>query len=378
MRIAFISYDLGEYCIRHTNALLDHGKVLLLLPRRIAEPHLDLLSPAVDFRPFHKARLRQPVRQIRQLWTVLRHLSEFRPDVVHLQLGHLWFNLALPLIGKYPLVLSVHDAQQHPGDRGAANTPQSIRDFGYRRADHLIVHAAHVGRLLQYRLNISAERIHRIPHIAIGERPSRQQVAESPHQVLFFGRIWPYKGLDYLIRAQPKIRAAIPDARVVIAGRGEEMSKYRSLMRDPAEFEVHNRWIDEDERVAFFQRASVVVLPYTEASQSGVVPMAYTFGKPVIATRTGGLPEVVEHGETGLLVSPRDEDALADAIIKLLRDGELRRRLGRKGREKLLTEWSPKVVARQTADVYLRAIADRRGSLRPPTPSTGETCSSPP
>lgn len=176
-------------------------------------------------------------------------------------------------------------------------------------------------------------------------------------------------------RRKPKNHATVPVVSVVIAGRGEEMSKYRSLMQDPAEFEVHLRWIDEDERVAFFQRASVVAVPYTEASQSGVVPMAYTFGKPVVATRTGGLPDVVEHGETGLLVPPRDEDALADAIIKLLRDAELRRRLGRNGREKLLTEWSPKVVARQTADVYRRAIADRRGILRPPTPSTGETCS---
>ena len=370
MKIAFISYDFGEYCIRHANALSDCGKVLLLLPRRIAEPHLDLLSPGVDFRPFQRVRLRQPLRQIRQLWIVLRHLSQFHPDVVHFQDGHLWFNLALPLISRYPLVLSVHDAQHHPGYQGATDTPQLIMDFGYRRADHLIVHATHVSRLLQDRLNISPERIHRIPHIAIGERPTKQQVAESPHEVLFFGRIWPYKGLDYLIRAQPKIRASVPDARVVIAGRGEEMSKYHALMQDPAGFEVHNRWIDEDERVTFFRRAAVVVLPYIEASQSGVVPMAYTFGKPVVATRTGGLPEVVEHGETGLLVPPHDEDALADAVIELLRDGDLRRRLGRKGREKLLAESSPKVVARQTADVYRRAIDDRRGIVRPPTPST--------
>ncbi len=141
-------------------------------------------------------------------------------------------------------------------------------------------------------------------------------------------------------------------------------------MRDPLEFEVHNRWIEEDERTALFRRAGVVVLPYTEASQSGVVPMAYACGKPVVATRTGGLPEVVEHGETGLLVPPRDEDALAEAVIKLLRDADFRRRLGRKGREKLLTEWSPKVVARQTADVYRRAIDDRRSIARPTAAST--------
>ena len=102
------------------------------------------------------------------------------------------------------------------------------------------------------------------------------------------------------------------------------------------------------------------------------MPVAYTFGKPVVATRTGGLPEVVEHGETGFLVPPGDEHALADAIINLLRDGDLRRRLGGKGREKLLRESSPEVVARQTMDVYRRAIDDRRASSdrRPPTGKT--------
>jgi glycosyltransferase involved in cell wall biosynthesis len=247
-------------------------------------------------------------------------------------------------------------------------------DFGYRRADHLIVHADHVRQLLHNRLGLRAERIHVVPHIAIGDRPHRSQTTASPHEILFFGRIWPYKGLDYLIRAQPMIQASIPDARIVIAGHGEDMDRYRRLMHDPSAFEVHDRWIGEDERVEFFQRASLVALPYTEASQSGVVPMAYTFGKPVVATRTGGLPEVVEHGVTGLLVPPRDEQALAAAVIELLLNPERLRQLGSNGREKLLTEWSPEVVARQTVEVYQRAVDDRRGSRPRVIPEAEEPC----
>ena len=109
-----------------------------------------------------------------------------------------------------------------------------------------------------------------------------------------------------------------------------------------------------------FRQANVVVLPYIEATQSGVVPVAYTFGKPVVATTVGGLPEQVEHEQTGLLVPPRDERALADAVVRLLKDRDLRHRMGQNGKRKLEREWNPEVVARRTRVVYAEALRDKR------------------
>ena len=77
-----------------------------------------------------------------------------------------------------------------------------------------------------------------------------------------------------------------------------------------------------------FQRASIVVLPYIEGSQTGIIPIAYSFKKPVIATNVGSISEVVEDGVTGFIVPPRDSHALADAIIKILKDDDLRKRDG--------------------------------------------------
>ncbi len=112
-----------------------------------------------------------------------------------------------------------------------------------------------------------------------------------------------------------------------------------------------------DARVAdYFRRASVVVLPYTEASQSGVIPMAYSAAKPVVATTVGGLPEMVEVGHTGYLVPPRDVKQLAEAITCLLLDASLRRQMGANGKRKIEAECSPDVVVRKTIDVYRRAI----------------------
>jgi glycosyltransferase involved in cell wall biosynthesis len=100
----------------------------------------------------------------------------------------------------------------------------------------------------------------------------------------------------------------------------------------------------------------VVALPYIDATQSGVIATAYNFGRPVVATTVGGLPSMVDHRRTGLLIPPGDERALADAIVTLLTDAELRRRLGRGARARAIGEFSAASVAERTLNVYRQAL----------------------
>lgn len=150
LKVALLSFDFGEYCVRLPSALARRAKVCLLLPYDQAAPYLSELDPAVDFCPFSKPRLRQPLRQTRMVWTLLRRIREFEPHVVHMHMGHLWFNLALPLLRRYPLVITIQDPRHHPGDRSQRRTPQRILDFGYHLADHVIVHG---GQLRQVVVN---------------------------------------------------------------------------------------------------------------------------------------------------------------------------------------------------------------------------------
>jgi glycosyltransferase involved in cell wall biosynthesis len=273
----------------------------------------------------------------------------------------MWFNLALPALRGYPLVITIHDPRCHLGDGASKKTPQRVMDFGYHRADRVIVHAGAMRQAVVETLGIPEQQIDVVPHVAIGESVGADQsVAEDENLVLFFGRIWQYKGLEYLIRAQPLISAQVPEARIMIAGRGDDIDVYRRMMTDSGKFILRNDWISYEERVELFQRASVVVLPYVEATQSGVIPIAYTFSKPVVCTHTGGLPEMVDDGQTGYVVPPRDEVALAESIVALLKDRRLRRMMGENGRRKLATEWCPTVIAQQTLEVYQRAIGDRK------------------
>jgi len=359
MRVASLSfYGLVEYTISLVNALAREAEILSLLPHQHTKPYLSKIDKVVLFQPFNQPRLRQPLQQIRTINTILRHLRRFDPDVIHIQGSHLWFTFALPLLGRYPLVITIHDPRHHVGDRQSKKTPQMVADYGFRRADQIIVHGKKLKQEVVDRLQIPSEIVHVIPHIAIGDDRLQSQVKEDDYLILFFGRIWRYKGLEYLIRAEPLITAQVPEARFVIAGKGEDFDRYRRLMVHPERFVVYDEYVSQDKRAELFRRASIVALPYIDASQSGVIPLAYTFAKPVVATAVGGLPEMVDHGRTGYLVPPRDERALANAIVRLLQDKRLRHQLGANGRRKRDSEWSPHMVAQQTLVVYRRAIND--------------------
>lgn len=356
MKVAFISYDFGEYCMRLASALSQETQICLFLPEQLANPYLSLLNPDVKFYPFHKPRLRQPIQQVRNLFSFIRQLKAFDPDLIHIQQGHFWFNLSLPLLKQYPLVVTIHDPKHHTGDRGAHKTPQKIFDMGFQRASQIIVHARQMAQLTIDELRIPEEVIHIIPHIVLGGDMDQQHVDEDENMVLFFGRIWEYKGLEYLIRAEPLITEAIPDVKIVIAGQGEDFSRYRKMMVNKGKFVVYNDYVSDEKRTELFRQASLVVLPYIEATQSGVIPLAYTYSKPVVATTAGGLPEMVDDCQTGYLVPPRDYRALADAIKRLLLDKSLRRQFGKAGKRKIKTECSPEVVAQKTNNVYRLTI----------------------
>jgi glycosyltransferase involved in cell wall biosynthesis len=362
LKVAFLSFGFVEYSIQLANALAHEAEVLLLLvlaDRQFSPYYLASLDQAVSLQTVDKPRFREPVGQLQMIYTLLQHIRHFDPDVIHLQQGHLWFNFALPLLRRYPLVLTIHDPRHHVGDKESQKQFQMVMDFGFHRAAQIIVHGKQLKQVVVDECRIASDNIQVIPHIRLGDDIVQDQIQEDNNLILFFGRIWEYKGLKYLIQAEPLITAQIPEARIIIAGKGEDFAHYRSMMVHPQHFIVYNEFIPGDKVSELFGQASIVTLPYIDATQSGVIPLAYTYAKPVVATTVGSLPEMVEHGRTGYLVPPCDEKALAEAIVCLLRDKELRHQFGANGKRKIETECSPQVVGQQTLEVYYRALNHR-------------------
>lgn len=361
LQIAFYSW---EECIHIANALATEAEVCLMLPRAQAESYRQFLNPAVNYQPFDKPRLRQPWSMPGMVRTLLKRIDHFQPDVIHLQKGHLYFSFALPYLRRrYPLVISIHDPRQHVGDWHSHREPQIIMDFAYRQAHRVIAHNEPMKRLIVEHLGIPEERIDITPlialgDIALGDAADHHATDGDENLILFFGRIWAYKGLAHLIQAEPLITAQVPTAKIVIAGEGEDLTHYRQMMINPDRFVIFNGWIPHEDREEMFARASVVVLPYIEATQSGIVPVAYAHSKPVVATNVGGLPSQVEDGHTGFLVPPGDSEALASRIVQLLKDKRLRHQLGVNGKHKLEMECSGPIFARQTMEIYRRAVEE--------------------
>ncbi len=143
-------------------------------------------------------------------------------------------------------------------------------------------------------------------------------------ELLFFGFVRPYKGLDVLFQALARLPSG-KDYRLSVVGEiwkgGDDYRAMAARLGIADRVEFVSRYVSDREAAEYFQRADAVVLPYRNATGSGVVPVAYHYGKPVVVTRVGGLPDVVRAGETGFIVEPDDPRALADVLAGLTPEG---------------------------------------------------------
>lgn len=354
MHVALIEFRTSTpYPIHLANALSHHLQVTLLMPNR-ATDLLDFVdTKRVNLIPFDMPRIRQ-LANLSFVWRLRQRLQSIEPNLVHITYWHPWGSLGLGRFSSIPVVATVHDVTRHMGERGRLSIPSTIYRWQWQWADQVIVHSSDAKSVLQLEFGLQPDQVHMIPIGAYEYYRSfdHDVECEDPTTLLFFGRIWGYKGLQVLIDAEPLISKHISDLRIIIAGEGEPFGKYERSMINSQHFEVHNYRISDDRVAGLFRQASVIILPYLEASQSGVVSIAYAFGKPVIATRVGGLPDVVQDGLTGYLVPPNDPGALAEAAITLLEDADLRRQMGQAARRIADTDLSWEQIAHKTMNVY--------------------------
>lgn len=307
--------------------------------------------------------LRLPMQAL-GLPAYLRAITASQPDVVHANLStHPWEIATLPWLKKHwPLVVTQHEVGVKHGE-GGWRKRWSVW-AGPRYADHLFVHGTALAETLVEQRGIPAARISVVPMGAPeGLAPAETVAAGESKTVLFFGRIKAYKGLDVLVQAMPAVVSRVPDVRFVVVGGEGDMTPYRQLPAAAgAPVTWMNRFVDDREIAGFFQQAAIVVLPYTDGSASSVITLAYTFARPVVATRVASLPDGVVDGVTGLLVPPRDAAALADALVRLLQNPAYCRQLGQQAQRWAATHLAWDAIAARTVAVYQQLLA-QRGSV---------------
>ena len=305
---------------------------------------------------------------------ILRISSGF--DVVHVQfLPVPAFDLiVLRLLSrKKPVLYTVHDVLPHDGQNKAANRGIFERIYGVPMV--LFVHTQATAESLTTNFHVTPSRIIKIEHGSLQHlrelapiKPNGLNFDDRP-SLLFLGKIRHDKGLDVLLRAMSLLRQRAVDCSLLIVGYPNvPMEPYLSMVRDLGiENMVQFRlgYIQEAEVAYLFASATLVVLPYRQADQSGVAIGACTFGKALVASRCGGLKELVEESRSGILVEPEDPEQLATALATLLQDPKRRSEMEAQAlafaRERL--SWSG--PAQRTKAAYLQSIKVRTRPERP-------------
>jgi phosphatidylinositol alpha-1,6-mannosyltransferase len=172
-----------------------------------------------------------------------------------------------------------------------------------------------------------------------------------------------YKGQDMVIKAMPDILQVVPSAVYVIVGDGSDRERLENMANEVGVSDkvLFTGWIQEAEKPAFYSACDVFAMPSRAIAQNGNVKAegfgivyieANVCGKPVIGGNSGGVPDAVLDGVTGLLVEPNSPKAIGDAIIKLLTNPEMAKRLGENGRKRALSELSAEKMAQNVEAVF--------------------------
>jgi D-inositol-3-phosphate glycosyltransferase len=234
------------------------------------------------------------------------------------------------LLGK-KVVLTAHNVNAARRDSTDSRLNRFTLGIQYRFAHHVFVHTEKMRSELIEEFRVQPKRAsvipfginNAVPHTSLTEAEAKQRlgIRKGDGAILFFGRITPYKGLEYLVKAFRQLRAQNRDCRLIIAGRPDNCEEYWNAMRAEIHADVERGeiilkagYIPDEETEVYFKGADVLVLPYKDIYQSGVLFLAHSFGLPVVASDVGSLKDDIVEGKTGSVFKPEDSADLAKAL----------------------------------------------------------------
>lgn len=254
-------------------------------------------------------------------YKINKYLSSEGFDIIHYTTAP-GFSNPFAYCFRKKVLLTVHDPIPHSSATSRGTERQRKLAFRFLK-NFILLNKSQEQEFIRH-YNLSGKNIYQS---ILGCYTYLQKYKDYPRQVdgkyiLFFGSINSYKGLEYLFPAMKEVQKVCPELKLVVAGGGKyyfDIEQYKQLPY----FDIRNMFIPDSELSALIRDSEFVVVPYVDATQSGVVMSAYAYNKPCIATNVGGLPEMVKHGEFGIVCAPKSSSELASAIIKLIDEVDL-------------------------------------------------------
>ena len=339
--------------------------VTVVAPRYPGSAAYDAAAP-YDVVRYRQSR-RRPLALGALALTTLREVLRQRPDVV--LFSHIFAAFAAhPFCRKLgiPYVVAAHGLEIQ------ARRVQRFLGAILRHGARCIAVSRHTALLLQDKgippaaITVVGNGVH-AGLLTAAPRPGttqHQRIAGDGPVILTLARLDErYKGHDMMLQALPLIRARVPDVTYVITGDGRYRHYYERLatalgVRDHVIFTGR---VTDEERLALYDRCDLFALISREVPDGGCEGFGIVFleaaarGKPAVGGRSGGVPDAIADGVTGLLVEPTDVDAIADACVRLLTDRDLAQRMGCSGRERVRTAYTWEHIARQVDEILQSA-----------------------
>lgn len=229
-------------------------------------------------------------------------------DCIYIPMLQPWAELINRIFPKAKLIVTQHDPIPHSGSKGVMN-------YLYTRvtksADEVIILSEVFKKATSERYKINIDHVHVIPH-GIFDYYSQYNPEKiernSKFNFLFFGRITKYKGLHLLSEAYNKLHAEYPDTSLYVVGSGD-FTDYKDEFLEENNITVVNRFIADSELVAYFRGNNIItVLPYIDATQSGIIPIAMKEKTLLVVSDQGGLAEQTQNGKYAILAKPNADD----------------------------------------------------------------------
>ncbi len=286
------------------------------------EKYCDLKDVYVENNPNSSI---QDIKNLKSTYRVARFIKEGNFDIIHTDMVIMLWKAPLLLFRK-KIVLIMHEAIPHA--KKLHPLIAMFRKVNYRMVPKLVVlnHAVYEQFCEKYGISKNRVLVNKLGPLDCIRIFAKDECSYNPNKIVFWGRIARYKGLEYLCQAMTIVHNQIPQAKLVIAGGGDfyfDINPYRLL----SYIKIENRYFDMDELAEIIEDAALTVCPYVSSSQSGGVITSLVMGKPVIGTNYETMREMIDDGVTGLLVPPRDINALADAMIRLLTNPQLQKQM---------------------------------------------------
>ena len=344
------------YCKLLSEILASRGHQLSILTR----PKSWMLDQhySQDIHLFESSLARFPLTQLRR---ISRWIRENNIDVIHTHMtrGHS-FGVLLKMMTGVPVIATAHSRhfQLHWtfNDFVIANST-ATRDY------HLRVNRIPADRMETVHACTDLERFANVTRRDVNI--VRRELGFKPDDIVMgvVGEVVARKGQQFLFDALPRILRSVPNLKLVVLGRFHRRETYvKKLRQTLVEHQLFGKtkWLGRRENVQDFMTAfDFTVVPSLEEPLGLVAIESLAAGTPVIASNTGGLPEIIQHDSTGLLVPPRDAEALAEGVIRLASDQSLRHRLGSVGRSFVINHFSPERLVSQVERIFERVVAQQ-------------------